>query len=75
VFGAIGFPELVLILLACAPWVLMVWALVDCVKREFPGPNDKVIWVIVILLAYCVGPLIYLAIGRPRGTLGSPPAA
>ena len=72
---SLGWLELGLISLVCLPFVLMVWALIDCVRREFAGPNEKLIWVIIILLAYYAGPLIYFAMGRPRGTPGIPPSA
>ncbi len=46
-----------------------VCALVDAVRREFPGTNDKLIWVLIILLASWLGALIYWFVGRPKGTL------
>jgi hypothetical protein len=53
----------------------MVWALIDCVRREFPGPNDKLMWPLIIALAYRAGPLIYFAMGRPRAIPSGPPTA
>lgn len=45
-----------------------IWMLVDCLTRDFPGDNDKVIWVLVIVFLHALGALIYLFAGRPRGT-------
>ncbi len=45
---------------------LWIWALVDCAMREFEG-NDKIIWILVILLANWIGALIYLFVGRSKG--------
>lgn len=46
-----------------------IWMLVDCARREFDGPNDKLIWILVIVLAGALGALIYLCAGRSRGRL------
>lgn len=37
-------------------WILM---LIDCVKRDFPNKDDKMIWVLVIALTSWIGALIY----------------
>lgn len=59
-------PGLFLIL---AGIVLTIAALVDVVRSEFKG-NDKIAWVIVILLFNFVGAIIYFAIGRNQKTSG-----
>jgi hypothetical protein len=56
-FGGIGVLGLIL-------WIV---ALVDCVQREFRSPNDKVIWVLVIVLVHTIGAIIYLVVGKPAG--------
>ncbi|WP_018619287.1 PLDc N-terminal domain-containing protein [Spirosoma luteum] len=61
----IGVPELILILLAGAVvFLLPIMALVDVVRSEFRGQNDKVIWVIVILFLNIIGAALYFFIGR-----------
>lgn len=64
VFGVIGF-------------VLFLWALIDCIRRQFPNPNDKVLWLVLIILIGWLGPILYLIIGRKKGTIpgGSAPVA
>lgn len=37
-------------------WILM---LVDAAKRIFPQENDKVVWILVIVLAGVIGAIIY----------------
>ena len=37
-------------------WILM---LIDCLKREFPHENDKVMWILVLVLANWLGAVIY----------------
>ncbi len=74
VFGVWG----VAILVGLALLVFWVWALVDCIRREFPGQNDKLIWILVIVLVGWLGALIYLFAGRPKSWLpgeSPPPAA
>ena len=65
VFGVWG----IFLLIGLASVVLWVWALVDFVRREFPRDNDKLIWILIIVLAHWLGALIYLIVGRPKGWL------
>jgi Co/Zn/Cd efflux system component len=37
-------------------WILMI---VDCAKRDFKNENEKIVWIIVIVLAGWIGALIY----------------
>lgn len=39
--------------------------LVDCLRNEPSEGNDKLIWVLVIALAGCVGAGIYFFVRRP----------
>ena len=57
------------ILLMIGLFVLWIVELVDCVRREFPEPNDKIVWVLVIALGHGIGAIIYYCIGRQRGHL------
>lgn len=65
-------------LLAIAGFVIWIYALVDAIKvpdDSMYQSGNKLIWVIVILLAQIVGALIYLAAGKPirAGTRRRPP--
>jgi hypothetical protein len=55
--------------LGCVALVFWIYALVDAVKRDFPGENEKLIWVLIVVLAGWIGALIYWFVGRPKGTL------
>ena len=51
---------------------IWVWALWDCLKREFRDPNHKLLWLagIVVPVLIGLGPLgafAYLLFGRPQG--------
>lgn len=43
-----------------------VWMLVDVCTREFDG-NEKLAWILVVVLASWLGALIYFFVGRPKG--------
>jgi len=49
--------------------ILFIWALVDCIRRQFTNPNDKVLWLVLIILIGWIGPILYLIIGRKKGTI------
>ncbi|MEM7626294.1 MAG: PLDc N-terminal domain-containing protein [Planctomycetota bacterium] len=69
-FGLLFLPIfLFALLIGVASLALWVWMLVDCARREFDGPNDKVVWILVIVLVGALGALIYFFVGRPRGRL------
>lgn len=53
----------ILFIIVMLPTILWIWALVDCVKRDFRG-NDKVIWVLIIILLPFIGSILYLIVGR-----------
>lgn len=44
---------------------LAIWALVDCLKHEPSQGNEKIVWVLLIILTGGVGALLYMAIRRP----------
>jgi len=46
--------------------VLWIWMLVDCAMKEPAEGNDKVIWILIILLSHFLGALLYLLVRRPQ---------
>jgi uncharacterized membrane protein YfhO len=46
--------------------VFWIWTLVDCIKNEPDTGNDKIIWLLVIVLLHSLGALIYLLARRPQ---------
>jgi hypothetical protein len=56
-------------LLVVAYAILWIMALVDVLRRQFPEPNLKIIWLLVIIFAHGIGVLLYFLIGRNQGTL------
>ncbi|MEM9419486.1 MAG: PLDc N-terminal domain-containing protein [Planctomycetota bacterium] len=57
------------LIIGIGSFVFWLWSLIDCVRRDFEGNNDKLIWVLVIVLAGVLGSLIYVFVGRPKGRL------
>ena len=60
----IGGIELIFLLFALSSILLTIIALVDVLRSEFRGQNDKLIWIIVILFSNVLGSLLYFFIGR-----------
>ncbi len=46
--------------------ILWIWMIVDCATKEKSEGNDKLIWILVIVLTHWIGALIYLIVRRPK---------
>ena len=70
----IGFFELLLLPLLIPVFVVVgvlgtvfwIWMLIDCAVKEPAQGNDKLVWVIIILLTHFIGAAIYFFVRRPR---------
>ena len=51
---------------ALALMALWLWTLVDCATKEPSEGNDKLVWVLIILLTNWIGAIIYLIVRRPE---------
>lgn len=57
-------------LLVIGGFILWVVMLIDVSKREFPKPEDRTLWILVVALAGFVGAAIYyFSIKRPADKL------
>jgi hypothetical protein len=58
-------PQEIVVILLIVPVLLIIpiIALVDILKSEFTG-NNKLIWVLVVLLSWIIGAILYFFIGR-----------
>jgi len=43
-----------------------IWMLVDCATKESGQGNDKLVWILVIVLTSWIGALIYFLVRRPQ---------
>ena len=58
-------PELFFLIIGILVTFFWIWMLIDCATKEPSKDNDKVIWILVILLAPFIGALIYSFVRRP----------
>jgi hypothetical protein len=64
--GVRGVFELLLIIIIILPFIFWIWSIVDCATKEPSDGNDKLIWILVILLGGWIGSLIYCIARRPK---------
>ncbi len=50
---------------------LLVFALIDVVKRKHVTGNNKIVWILVIIIVNFIGPIVYLAVGRKEEVIDS----
>ncbi|HPA47395.1 MAG TPA: PLDc N-terminal domain-containing protein [bacterium] len=55
-----------LILLFVGSLVFWIWMIIDCAMNEPSEGNDKIIWILIIVLVQIIGALIYFFVRRPR---------
>ena len=46
--------------------IFWIWMIVDCANKEPSEGNDKLIWILIIVLTHWIGALIYLLVRRPQ---------
>ncbi|HLL97409.1 MAG TPA: PLD nuclease N-terminal domain-containing protein [Spirosoma sp.] len=69
VFIGLGVVELIFLLFVLGVFLLLpLMALVDVIRSDFKGANDKLIWVVVILFLNIIGAVLYFFIGRNQRT-------
>lgn len=66
-FGMPGGTEWIIILVGMSLFALLpLLALVDIIRNDFRGSNDKVVWVLLVLFVPLVGSVLYFLIGRTQ---------
>jgi len=40
-------------------FVFWIWMIIDCAKRDFKKENEKIIWILVIVLLSVLGATVY----------------
>ena len=55
-------------LVGLVSFVIWLWALIDAIKNPALDSNQRLIWILVILLTNLLGALIYFIIGRKKAT-------
>jgi ABC-type transport system involved in Fe-S cluster assembly fused permease/ATPase subunit len=65
--GAIGLPELILVMsFIVIPFLMFITALVQVLSSTFQEPTNKILWVVVILFAPFIGPILWWCIGTKQ---------
>lgn len=54
------------VLLGIGCIIFWFWMLIDCIKRDFIKPDDKVIWVLLIIFIQIIGAIIYYFMVRRK---------
>lgn len=57
---------LILLAIFIGGTILWIWMIVDCATKEPSEGNDKLIWIMIIVLTHWIGALIYLLSRRPK---------
>jgi sterol desaturase/sphingolipid hydroxylase (fatty acid hydroxylase superfamily) len=57
---------LVFFLLGVLGTVFWIWMLIDCASNESDQGNNKIVWIIIILLTHLLGAMIYYFVRRPQ---------
>ena len=45
--------------------ILWIYAIIDIAKNEFRN-NDKVVWLLLVILLPCIGTIMYFWLGRQK---------
>ena len=60
----------VIFLFGLLSFVIWLWLLIDCLKREnYDGPNDKILWAIVIIFTHIIGAILYYFVIKTKKDL------
>ena len=46
--------------------IFWIWMVIDCAMNESNEGNDKIVWIIIILLTNVLGAIIYFLFRRPQ---------
>jgi len=57
---------LIIVVLAIGGSILWIWMIVDCATKEKAEGNEKLVWILIIVLTHWIGALIYLLARRPK---------
>lgn len=63
--GSLGGFEIIMFVIILVLFIVWLGSLVDVLKSEFEG-NNKIVWVLVVILLNLIGAILYLSIGRQQ---------
>ena len=53
-------------IIAMLATIFWIWMVIDCAMNESNEGNDKIVWIIIILLTHLLGAIIYFVLRRPQ---------
>ena len=56
-------PPLIMLLAGAVPLILAIMGIVSCVRTDKPR-NTKILWIIIIVLAPIIGPILWFVWGK-----------
>lgn len=65
-FLNLGEPEVLVILFVVLPVILFFSALVQAMTATFANPNDKLLWILLILFVPMIGPVLWFLVGKKK---------
>ena len=71
-FAGFAFIWVLVAILGLALTVFWIVEIVDVLRREFPDPTLKIVWLLVVIFLHGLGALVYYFVGKPQGRLPGP---
>lgn len=62
--GNLGFGELFFIIIILSILIAWIWTLIRIIQSDFKNPNDKLMWVIIVVGLGFLGAIIYFIFGE-----------
>lgn len=59
IFGFIILFYFLIFAIAIASFIFWIIMLVDVIRREFPKEDEKIVWILIVVLTGIIGALIY----------------
>jgi len=44
--------------------ILWIWCIIDIIRSEFRRDNDRIMWLLLVLLVPIIGTILYIIMGR-----------
>jgi len=63
-----GGMAIVILLIGLVCLAIWIWALIDAIRNPALESTMRIVWLLVIFFTGIIGAIIYLLIGRSRGT-------
>ena len=58
--------SLLLFLFIIAIFAFWIWMIIDCARRDFKKSDDKIIWLLVVILVGIIGAILYYFIIKQK---------